>query len=93
MDAATYPRRVARTGVLHGEAANANVSPARYACTPKSRICSCKMLFIKIHIERTKCEHKSIDLLDGKLAATDFGSKLSKNEGSCNSMICEKNSR
>jgi hypothetical protein len=25
---------VARTGVLQGEAANANVRPARYACTP-----------------------------------------------------------
>jgi len=31
---ATYPRRVARTGVLQGDAANANVRPARYACTP-----------------------------------------------------------
>lgn len=34
LDVATYPRRVASTGVLHGEAAKANVSPARYACTP-----------------------------------------------------------
>lgn len=34
LDVATYPRRVARTGVLQGEAANANVSPAKYACTP-----------------------------------------------------------
>lgn len=33
---------------------------------------------------------RAFDLLDGKLAANDFGSKLSKNEGSCNSMICEK---
>lgn len=31
---ATYPSKVARTGVLHGEAANANVSPAKYAWTP-----------------------------------------------------------
>jgi hypothetical protein len=34
LEVATYPRRVARTGVLQGDAANANVSPARYACTP-----------------------------------------------------------
>lgn len=26
---ATYPSKVASTGVLHGDAANANVSPAR----------------------------------------------------------------
>lgn len=31
---ATYPSKVARTGVLHGDAANANVSPAKYAWTP-----------------------------------------------------------
>lgn len=29
LDAATYPRRVANTGVLHGDAAKANVRPAR----------------------------------------------------------------
>ena len=34
LEVATYPRRVARTGVLQGDAANANVRPARYACTP-----------------------------------------------------------
>jgi hypothetical protein len=34
LEVATYPRRVARTGVLQGDAANANVGPARYACTP-----------------------------------------------------------
>jgi len=34
LDVATYPRRVANTGVMQGEAAKANVSPARYACTP-----------------------------------------------------------
>lgn len=28
---ATYPSKVASTGVLQGDAANANVSPARYA--------------------------------------------------------------
>lgn len=31
---ATYPSKVASTGVLQGDAANANVSPARYAWTP-----------------------------------------------------------
>lgn len=36
LEVATYPRSVARTGVLQGDAANANVSPARYACTPES---------------------------------------------------------
>lgn len=34
-EAATYPSKVARTGVLQGDAAKANVSPARYACTPE----------------------------------------------------------
>lgn len=29
LDVATYPNRLASTGVLHGEAAKANVSPAR----------------------------------------------------------------
>ena len=37
LDAATYPRSVARTGVLQGDAANANVRPAKYACTPESK--------------------------------------------------------
>lgn len=31
---ATYPSKVASTGVLQGDAANANVSPAKYAWTP-----------------------------------------------------------
>lgn len=31
LDDATYARRVASTGVLQGDAANANVRPARYA--------------------------------------------------------------
>jgi hypothetical protein len=35
LEVATYPRRVARTGVLQGDAANANVRPARYACAPE----------------------------------------------------------
>ena len=38
LEVATYPRRVARTGVLQGDAANANVRPARYACTPDNQI-------------------------------------------------------
>ena len=38
LEVATYPRRVARTGVLQGDAANANVRPARYACTPEKNI-------------------------------------------------------
>lgn len=37
LDDATYARRVASTGVLQGDAANANVRPARYACTPTSQ--------------------------------------------------------
>jgi hypothetical protein len=90
LDAATYPRRVARTGVLQGEAANANVSPARYACTPNSITLSCKIVAFKYNTERTKSKNKNIDLLDGKLAATERGSKLSKNEGSVNSIICKK---
>ena len=40
LEVATYPNSVARTGVLHGEAAKANVSPARYACTPYISNCS-----------------------------------------------------
>lgn len=34
---ATYPSKVASTGVLQGDAANANVSPAKYAWTPDER--------------------------------------------------------
>lgn len=34
LEAATYANRLASTGVLHGEAAKANVSPAKYAWTP-----------------------------------------------------------
>lgn len=34
LDVATYARSVASTGVLQGEAANAKVKPAKYACTP-----------------------------------------------------------
>lgn len=35
LDAATYPKSVASTGVLQGEAARAKVKPAKYACTPE----------------------------------------------------------
>lgn len=38
LDAATYPSKVASTGVLQGEAANAKVSPAKYACTPNNAV-------------------------------------------------------
>lgn len=36
---ATYPSKEASTGVLQGDAASANVSPAKYAWTPDK---SCK---------------------------------------------------
>lgn len=35
-EVATYASRVAKTGVLHGDAAKANVSPAKYAWTPEN---------------------------------------------------------
>lgn len=38
--------------------------------------------------ELCEAEIKMSPLLDGKLAAAARGSKLSKNEGSCNSIIC-----
>lgn len=42
LEAATYPSKVAKTGVLQGDAARANVSPAKYACTPdKSKWWQC----------------------------------------------------
>ena len=57
LEVATYPRRVARTGVLQGEAANANVRPARYACTPDNQIRSGK---IKILQNYDKKKHNGI---------------------------------
>lgn len=38
LDAATYPSRVASTGVLQGDAANANVRPAKYAWMPEKLV-------------------------------------------------------
>jgi hypothetical protein len=94
LEEATYPRRVARTGVLQGDAANANVRPARYACTPanysqikilfatKASLMICTSVF---SIGKKQCQEAS---LDGRLAAAVRGSKSLKNEGSCNSSTC-----
>ena len=51
---------MARTGVLHGEAAKANVSPARYACTP------CKWNISKLKIIRLFRQPASSKYLKGK---------------------------
>jgi hypothetical protein len=85
---------VARTGVLQGDAANANVRPARYACTPanylqiqilfvtKASFMLCTLEFL---IGNKQCQEAS---LEGRLAAAVRGSKSLKNEGSCNSTTC-----
>jgi hypothetical protein len=52
---ATYPRRVARTGVLQGDAANANVRPARYACTPENNTIKQKKEMILILNKYNHC--------------------------------------
>jgi hypothetical protein len=88
------PRRVARTGVLQGDAANANVRLARYACTP-ANYSQIKILFVTkaslmmctsvLSIGNKQCQEAS---LDGRLAAAVCGSKSLKHEGSCNSTTC-----
>lgn len=64
LDVATYPSRVASTGVLHGEAAKANVSPARYACTPSMSRFS-KLKFVRSFSQPTFLltteAHNSVD--------------------------------
>lgn len=52
LEVATYPRMVARTGVLQGDAANANVRPARYACTPDNKIQSGKSKILLTMVKR-----------------------------------------